>query len=426
MLVVSSHYLQRLRLFHRDVRLFLVSAAVVGLAWDGVRAVVLNLYMLRLGYGPEFVGVVNAVGALVFALSCLPAGAMGSRWQSRRVLVGGVVLLAASFGLLPMTEILTGSGRTAWLVLTSALGHLGLALYLVNGLPFMMAATKPLERSHAFSFHMAVVPLAGFAGSLLGGILPGLFAAGSGLSLEAAAPYRFPLWLAALLLVPGIAVLLRTRTVDGEPAPAGPAPGPAVQTSPAPIGLILAIGLTMALRFGGRGILVTFFNVYLDDGLGASTALIGSLSAAGQLLAVPSALIAPLLVARAGNIRTVSWGTLGMAVCLLPLALVPHWAPAGLGLVSSTTLFSATVGPIRMFSQELVAPRWRASMAWAFMMGAGLAFSAVSLLGGYAIAGLGYQTLFLIAAGLMAGGGIFFWWYFRQPRGELTGESLPG
>jgi len=59
-------------------------------------------------------------------------------------------------------------------------------------------------------------------------------------------------------------------------------------------------------------------------------------------------------------------------------------------------------------------------------MGAGLAFSAVSLLGGYAIAGLGYQTLFLIAAGLMAGGGIFFWWYFRQPRGELTGESLPG
>ena len=77
MLTVSSHYLQTLRLFHRDIRLFLVSAAVVGLAWDGVRAVVLNLYLLRLGYGPEFIGVVNSAGALVFALSCLPA-----RWAA--------------------------------------------------------------------------------------------------------------------------------------------------------------------------------------------------------------------------------------------------------------------------------------------------------------------------------------------------------
>jgi MFS family permease len=425
MLVVSSQYLQRLRLFHRDVRLFLVSAAMVGLAWDGVRAVVLNLYMLRLGYGPEFIGVVNAVGALVFALSCLPAGAMGTRWQSRRLLVAGVGLLIASFGLLPVTEVVAAPLRTAWLVLVSALGHVGLALYLVNGLPFMMAATRPVERSHAFSFHMAVVPLAGFAGSLLGGILPELFSAGSGLA-TAAAPYRYPLWLAALLLIPGMAVLLGARTVDDRLPGTDPAPEPAPQASRAPIGLILAIGVTMALRFGGRGILVTFFNVYLDDGLGASTALIGSLSAAGQLLAVPSALIAPLLVARAGNARTVFWGTLGMAICLLPLALVPHWAPAGLGLVSSTTLFSATVGPIRVFSQELVAPRWRASMASAFMMGAGLAFSAVSLLGGYAITAFGYKTLFLVAAGLMAAGGLFFWGYFRVPRGELARESLPG
>jgi predicted MFS family arabinose efflux permease len=65
-------------------------------------------------------------------------------------------------------------------------------------------------------------------------------------------------------------------------------------------------------------------------------------------------------------------------------------------------------------------------MASVFMMGAGLAFSSVSLLGGYAIAAVGYQTLFLIAAGLMAGGGVFFWWYFRLPRGELAGGSLRG
>jgi MFS family permease len=386
--------------------------------------VVLNLYMLRLGYGPELIGVINSAGALAFALSCLPAGALGTRWQSRRLLVVGVGLLAASFGLLPLAELFTPPGSTAWLIAITALGHIGLALYLVNGLPFMMAATRPEYRSHAFSIHMAVVPLAAFAGSLLGGILPGVVAAGTGLPVEAAATYRLPLLLAALLLIPGIAVLLGTRTVDDGQTSTAPAPESVLQSSRAPLGLILAIGLTMALRFGGRGILVTFFNVYLDDGLAASTALIGSLSAAGQLLAVPAALSAPLLVARGGNARTVSWGTVGMALCLLPLALVPHWALAGLGFVSSTALFSVTVGPIRVFSQELVAPRWRASMASAFMMGAGIAFAVVSLLGGFAITAFGYQTLFLIAAGLMAAAGLFFWWYFRLPRGELASRSF--
>jgi hypothetical protein len=61
---VVSTYLQRFHLFHRDVRLFLVSAALVGLAWDGMRTVLLNLHLLRLGYGPEFVGLVNAVLSL--------------------------------------------------------------------------------------------------------------------------------------------------------------------------------------------------------------------------------------------------------------------------------------------------------------------------------------------------------------------------
>jgi MFS family permease len=174
----------------------------------------------------------------------------------------------------------------------------------------------------------------------------------------------------------------------------------------------------MAFRFGGRGAVVTFFNVYLDEGLAVSTALIGAMSAIGQLLSAPAALVAPLLAARWGNPRTIFWGTMGMALCTLPLALVPHWTAAGLGFVGSTASFLTTVGPIRVFSQELVAPRWRATMASAFMMGAGLAFSGMSLVGGYVIVDLGYHTLFLAAAGMMAVGGLLFWSYFRVPRGE--------
>jgi MFS family permease len=421
---VTTAYWQMVRLFSRDMRLFLVTAALVGLAWDGLRAVLFNLYLLRLGYGPEIIGLISAVGALAFALSCPAAGALGTRWGSRILLIAGTGLLAAGFWLLPLAEFLASPWRTVWVLATNVVSLLGLALYLVNGLPFMMSATRAEERNHAFSVHMALSPLAGFAGSLMAGALPGTFATLLGASLEEAAPYRFPLWLAALLLVPGVLALLPTRSPDEPQAQTSAADPPVAPAGPIPYILISVIALVTALRFGGRAAVVTFFNVYLDEGLGVSTSLIGVLSAVGQLLSVPAALIAPLLAVRWGNARTIVWGTMGMALGTLPLALIPHWSMAGLGFVSSTALFMATTGPIRVFSQELVAPRWRANMASSFMMGAGLAFSGVSLAGGYAIVTLGYRTLFLIATGLMVAGAILFWFWFRVPRGELSRPSL--
>jgi predicted MFS family arabinose efflux permease len=116
---------------------------------------------------------------------------------------------------------------------------------------------------------------------------------------------------------------------------------------------------------------------------------------------------------------------MGMALFAIPLALVPYWAAAGLGFISSAAFFSMTVGPIRLYSQELVAPRWRATMASSFMMGAGLAFSVVSLAGGYIIVTLGYEALFLGAAALMAASGLLFWALFRVPHGRLTPQTLP-
>jgi MFS family permease len=422
---VVTNYLRMLRLFSRDVRFFLVTAALVGLAWDGIRTVLFNLYVLRLGYGPEFVGLVNAAGALAFALMSLPAGALGKRWGSRSMLIAGAGLLTAGFCLLPLAEFLTGTPRTGWLLSTTILTFLGFSLYLVNSLPFLMGATRPKERNHVFSVHIALIPLAAFFGSLVAGALPGVFATLLGTSLEDATPYRYPLWLAALLLIPGVLLLLPTRSVNGLPARAPAARASTPLANRAPYGLLIAIGLIMALRFGGRGTVTTFFNVYLDEGLGTSTVLIGALSAIAQLLSVPAALAAPLLITRWGHTRPIFWGTLGMALCTLPLALIPHWAAAGLGFISSGVLFSVTIGPIRVFSQELVTPDWRATMASAFMMGAGLAFSGMSLLGGYAIASLGYRPLFLIGTVLAIAGALLFWFCFRVPRGELVRKPLP-
>jgi MFS family permease len=417
-------YLQKLRLFSRDVRLFLIATAVVGFTWDGMRGVLFNLYLLRLGYGPEFVGTITAVGAMTFALSCPPAGALGARWGSRRMIIAGLGLMAAGFVLIPLVEFLPATWHTPWLLGMTLLTYPGLGLYFVNSLPFMMGATGLEERNYVFSAYTALAPLAAFAGSLLAGVLPGVLALWLGVSPQDPAAFRYLLLLMALLSVPGMLAMLAAR---GEGIPPerqeAPAEGARARDGRAPIALIAVIGLVAALRFGGRGAVMAFFNVYMDDGLGAPTALIGVLAASAQLLSVPSALSAPLLAARWGNARTIAIGTLGMALGALPLALLPYWGAAGLGYMSVTAFFMLTGGPIRVFSQELVTERWRASMSVAFMMGAGLGFSALSFGGGRMITIWGYNSFFALAAVLIAVAAGIFWTYFRVPRGEMAHQS---
>jgi predicted MFS family arabinose efflux permease len=114
---------------------------------------------------------------------------------------------------------------------------------------------------------------------------------------------------------------------------------------------------------------------------------------------------------------------------MLPLALVPRWTVASIAFVGFSSLFAMTTGPVRVFTQEIVAPSWRPTMSAAINIGVGLSIAAMSLWGGFAIAAIGYRSLFLVAAGLTVAGALSFGFYFRLPRGEMARvpeTELPG
>lgn len=408
-------YLSAWRLFSRDARLYLTTAALFGFTvFGGIYSVLLNLYLLRLGYGPGFVGLVNGSGQLAFAIFCLPAGMLGGWYGNRRMLIASLSAVAFGFGLLPLAEF-SPIDQTTWLLMTHILAQIGIASYFVNSMPFLMDATSPAERNHVYAAMAALWPLAGFAGSLLGGLLPGLLAVPLQASLTGPEPYRYSLLLAALLLTPGIWVLTNTQETDGRRTPA-----PVLNRTPAAYALITMLSLTILFRVAGEGAARLFLNVYLDDALQVPTAQIGLLAATGQLLAVPAALVVPILAARWGNGYIYMFGTLGMAASLIPLALIPHWSAAGLGYTSLIALASITRPAIAVYQMEIVSPAWRPAMAAATTMALGLSWGLVALGGGYMITALGYQSFFLMGGGLSAAGALLFWGYFRIPRAEST------
>src|SRR3954452_1233883 len=318
---------------------YFVAVALVGFAIDGgIYSVLLNLFLLRLGYGPEQIGLINAAGTLAFALACLPAGVIGARWGSRQIMLLGLALLAIGSLLLPLADLLAPSWRLAWLLAQVSVLYLGLALYFVNTAPFVMEAIRPEQRTHIFSLQTALLALAAFLGSMAGGFLPPMIEAVLGSSAAAPAPYRYALLVAGLAVLPAMLAIHSARPAA---MPRAEVSTPVVAAPPiarALIGLLAMIAIVRVLQVSGLAVTTTFFNVYLDSELLVSTARIGLLLALGRLVGIPGALPAvgsvpripaalPTgpLTARFGNRGVVIGASIGTALCILPIALIPHW-----------------------------------------------------------------------------------------------------
>jgi len=418
-----------------DVRRILFSSLLLAFTlFGGIYSVLLNLYLLRLGYGPQFVGAVNASGSLAFAAFSLLSGMLGRRWGNRRMIMGGVCFAVIGHGLLPLATGIAGEPQAYWLLGTFALGSIGMNMYFVNIFPFLMAKTQPQERNRIFSLQVAIWPLAAFSGALLGGFLPGWLAGLFNVAVGAPSTYGYSLALAAVVLIPAAIFLYRTsegheklEAAKGRLKEAAN-PQQLKATKPKitgaarpPYGLILAMAGVTLFQTIGESVVRMFYNTYLDDALKLSTEMIGGLSASGQLLAVVAALSSPVLAARWDRGRIIAWGSVGIAGCLVPLALVPLWWAAGLSYMALIGMGALRRPVYILFQQELVVPAWRVTMSSAVAMAYGIGSSLIGLGGGYLIAGWGYKPFFLTGSTLVLVGVLLFWGYFmRGPRGEYA------
>jgi predicted MFS family arabinose efflux permease len=109
-----------------------------------------------------------------------------------------------------------------------------------------------------------------------------------------------------------------------------------------------------------------------------------------------------------------------MALCLIPLALVGHWAVAGAASMGLIALSSIRRSVYIVFQQEMVAERWRVTMSSALTMAYGISIAWTSLGGGWLIERSGYPALFLGSTLVSLVGVACFHVYFRVPRGEYA------
>jgi len=420
-----GEYLGALRQFSRNMRLYVLYTALFSFGYIGVFTLLINLYLLRLGYGIEEVGIFGGAGLLTLALGAVPAGMIGGRLGSRRTLIVAMILVIGGSALVLISESLAPAFRFAWLLFSYVLAWIGGTFYIVNNPPFMMANTSPRERNHAFAVVNAILPLAGFAGTLVAGMLPGLLAGPLQVSLDSPAPYRVALWLSVLCYLLSFVVLLLTHD-QASVVPAAEAEDPTSKDRGAagadaasiphrfPYGLVAIMMLILFFRLLGETAVGGFFTVYLDTALRTPTSLIGLATALARLLAVPAALAVPLFIQRFGLARTFLISVIVISAGIAVLSLIETLPAAAVGLLCITAAGTISATSLMLFHQQVVRPEWRTAMSGGVSMAQGISMAVVTFAGGFIIAAWGFRNFFLASAALSLVAIALFWAYFRS------------
>ncbi len=418
-------YGRALAALKRDTRIFLVATALYAIGFPGISTVLLGLYILRLGFDLPFVGIVIGSGQLAAVLMALPAGWVGRRFGLRTSLILGLVGTALGAAAMFSVELAPKPLWGAWLIGWWIVLFFPATLYFVNGVPYLMGVSEPAERSHAFSFLQGLQGFGAFTGSLLAGVLVDLLSRWPVAAAEPAAPYRYALFGIVASIVAAALVMSRTGRMPEDQRDALPADDAAYgssrapaqapeprQSRAAPISLFIWFGLVVVLESTGVGAR-TFFSVYLDKNFGIPAVNIGVVMGLALLLAVFAALLAPLVIKRLGTALTVGLATLGAALSMLMMALLPVWLAAAAAQIGTMVCLALAYPARNMLGQESVSARWRTSISAISLMGSTLAMAGMNLTGGYFIAVYGFNDLFLLGGILVAASAVLMLAYWR-------------
>jgi MFS family permease len=449
-------YVTDARSIRRETWIVLLSAVALGFTWQGLSDTIINLFLVRIGFGPEFVGTSAAVANLGYALASVPGAMLSRRIGARRGMMLGALVWVAGSVLLAWADVILASLAAAWIIVTRLLASGGLALNAVSSQPYLTAVTSESERPLAFALVISLRPLGGFFGSMVGGLLPGFFVnLGASPALASLArPRAYGLTLAAGMAVclPIIWLLWTlprddprslSRSAPSVPACGGAAPqfeGAAPQSvgaAPqsvgaaardrdlpwarlaalsrgAPLGVLVSIALVCFLRVSGEFTARNFFSIYADARWAIPTAQIGGIIALSSLLTIPAPLVTPALVKRHGRVKMIAAGATGVALSIALLGLGPTWAWASVAFIGLSVLGAVARSIWSLVIQESVAEPWRPAAAGVANLFSGLGTMTMSSVGGILAAGVGYSATFLSSAAMVAAGAVTVWVAFHR------------
>jgi hypothetical protein len=196
----------------------LVSSAILSMAFFGLQALLKVLYILRLGFGLEYVGIFSAVGSLTYMAMSLPSGALGLslRYEAYDVDRGRVVYgwyVHAS----PCPSSCLLRRKSSFPIAAQVVMMSGWAMLSINAVPASDGGDNVQNAGRCLRAVQHVARC---------GYLPGHHDRRTAAhvvrdillvqQLDGPAPYRWALMVGGFIGVAGLIPLFRLRSVEGE------------------------------------------------------------------------------------------------------------------------------------------------------------------------------------------------------------------
>lgn len=443
-------YIKEFGRFQRNARLYLISNALSGVS-VGILLVLYNLYLVSLGYGTDFIGLVLFAATLGAGIAIFPAGICVDRFGDKLILIWSNLAIAV----IGIGQILFR--QPVPLLVSGFIAGVVTAFFLVVNAPYLTENSTPRERPHLFSLNIVLSLGTTVLGEILGGALPLWFRATpwlmaplsswfSWLLAHQAEPrsYQLALLFAGVLAGPSlipIFLLSNDRPVAHSANPSHASPFLPVQTmrdirtTLAKVRLrtvlyssLFALVLVQVLIGLGAGLFIPYFNIYFVKYLGASSALFGLIDGGANAINALLTLLAPWLAMRIGKINTITVTRLLSIPLLLTIGLTNSLPLAAILYLFRQGAVDMAVGIFQVFSMEAIREQHRGLANSTYQATYQGAWAITTPLGGLIIAHFGYKPVFILGAALYTLAIALLWYRFgrgkRKIRVNGEGEGM--
>lgn len=403
---ILREYLVHIRLFSRDVRLFLVGSLFLGLGFS-FSPVLLNLALDSAGISKSTIGDIQAATALGAMIVAPLAAILYDRTEPRLLLKLSTVLAALSasavvFTFNPLTLMI------AALVLGAAF-----AVHSVIAAPLLMHLTGEKERVYAFGLSFAIEIAAGVVGTFVAGAIPRLFT-------NRIFGIRMALFLACLFVATAVIPYgVLSKRVKNEHEPVRKTLDYFLAGD---LKLYFKMILPDAIAGLGAGITIPFLNLYLKDRFSLGTEGVGTVFSAVNLCMLFGILIAPILGRRYGLLRTVAATQLLSVPFMVILALTFDARIAVLALLVRAALMNMGHPLARAFQMECVQKNEQATLNSLSMLGWNGSSILGTMLGGRIIERSGFTSSILLTSAIYVFSTLIYLAFWAHPQYLAIGQ----
>ncbi len=406
---VVAGYRAKLNCFSRNACLFLGYVFLISLSL-GIYEVIFNLYILRLGFREDFLGLMLSLVSISTGLFAIPAAMFCDRAGRKNTLLLSCLLLLFSFAVLYTTT------STFLLVFFSILYGVSSSLKIVTASTFMVENSTSYERMHLFSMYYLLYTIGVMIGNFAGGFLPQTFT--SSLKIDPTGPMAYQLSLYASLAAVLISLLPLIFLKNKKTVLPGKSDLFSTLSSTLRSKTIQKLVLVNGLIGMGWGLALPYFNVYFDIVLGASSRQIGFIFSLSQVVMMFTLLLVPILTEWLGKVKVVAMVQLSSIPFLLLFTSTSVLTIAAFGYIMRSAIMNMSNPILSNFNMEVVSEEQRATVNSLIWMSCYTCVGLSTYAGGLMMAHNYYSLPFLLTCVLYVIATVLYYLFFEKMEKE--------